>query len=64
MKNNVIFYSVRDLYEKLGFARTTAYELAARKDFPSFRIGRRIYIPKAAFERWLHEQTDKTLDDV
>jgi len=32
-----------------------AYELARRKDFPAIRIGRRIVIPKAAFERWLEQ---------
>ena len=49
-------YSVRDLYTHLGFTRSTAYELVARSDFPSFRIGKKIYIPRAAFERWLDEQ--------
>jgi predicted DNA-binding transcriptional regulator AlpA len=32
-----------------------AYELVRRPDFPAIRIGRRIVVPKAAFERWLQQ---------
>lgn len=37
----------------LGISRDKAYELAASRSFPSIHIGRRIIVPKAAFEEWL-----------
>ena len=51
------FYSVADLQRELGIGRRNAYELVAREDFPSMRIGKRIVIPIKQFEEWVAEQT-------
>ena len=45
--------SVTDLAETLGIGRSKAYELIAREDFPSARLGRRIVIPVDALNEWL-----------
>ncbi len=38
---------------KLGLSRNSSYEAAARGDIPTIRIGRRLLVPKVAFERLL-----------
>lgn len=48
-------YTVPEVARLLGINKITAYELARQPGFPSCRIGRRIVIPKAAFERWLEQ---------
>lgn len=47
--------SVRELSDELGISAPTAYALVNRADFPTIRIGRRIRIPRAGFERWIAE---------
>jgi excisionase family DNA binding protein len=37
----------------LRLSRNAAYEAIARKEIPSIRIGRRILVPMASFERML-----------
>lgn len=32
------------------------YKLFRREDFPSFKIGRRFYVPRDLFVSWLNEQ--------
>ena len=39
----------------LGISRNHAYEAVKQGDLPSLKIGRRILIPKAAFDRMLAE---------
>jgi excisionase family DNA binding protein len=41
--------------KKLGISRPIAYQLANSEGFPAVRIGRRLVIPVAAFEKWLTE---------
>lgn len=50
-------YVPEDLMPLLGIGRSTAYELVNRRDFPTVRVGRKILIPRDAFERWLEAQT-------
>lgn len=52
-------YSAPEVAAYLGISRTGAYNLMQAVDFPSFRIGGRIMVTKAAFERWLEEQQRK-----
>ena len=51
------FYSVADIQRELGIGRHSAYELVAREDFPTLRIGKRIVIPVRQFEDWVAKQT-------
>ena len=39
--------------QKLGLGRNATYEAARKGDIPTIRIGGRILVPKAAFERML-----------
>ena len=39
-----------------GLPRTRVYELFAREDFPSFRVGKRMYVQREKFEQWLSDQ--------
>ena len=40
----------------LGIGRTAAYNLAHSEGFPSFRIGRRLLVCKAALDAWIAER--------
>lgn len=45
--------TVVEAAEKLGIGRSQAYEAARKGEIPTIRIGGRILIPRAAFERML-----------
>lgn len=47
--------SVVDAAQLLGISRALAYELVARGDLPSLRLGRRIVIPRRALEALVEE---------
>lgn len=51
--------SAPELATYLGISRSGAYNLMQAVDFPSFRIGKRVMVTKAAFEKWLDEQQRK-----
>lgn len=53
MNNERLTYTIPEVAKLLGVNKIAAYELAKRKDFPAIRIGKRILVPKAAFEDWL-----------
>ena len=40
----------------LGIGRSLVYELIARKEIPSIRLGRCIRIPSESLQRWLRDQ--------
>lgn len=52
-------YTVEEAGELLGVSRNSAYEAAARGEIPTVRIGRRILVPRAAFDRLLAEGAPK-----
>ncbi|MGF1628288.1 MAG: helix-turn-helix domain-containing protein [Kiloniellaceae bacterium] len=45
--------NVEEAARRLGIGRAAAYEAAKRGDLPTIKIGRRLLVPKAAFERML-----------
>ena len=47
--------TVDDLAKQLNISRNTAYALADRKDFPSFRIGRRLLVNRALLQEWMDQ---------
>ena len=47
----------------LGIGRSLVYELIARKEIPSIRLGRCIRIPSESLQQWLREQESKALED-
>ena len=45
--------TVAEVADRLGVAVATAYRAAGRNEFPVLRVGRRLLIPRLAFQRWL-----------
>lgn len=45
--------TVEQMGKVLGISRSTAYELANSKGFPTLKIGRRMIIPRIALMRWM-----------
>ena len=43
----------------LGIGRSLVYELIARKEIPSVRIGRCIRIPNEALQQWINDKQKK-----
>jgi excisionase family DNA binding protein len=52
-------YTVAEVAKLLGISRATAYEQANSGALPSIKMGRRILIPKMAFERFLQLKTEE-----
>ena len=42
---------------QLGISRNSAYEAAARGEIPVIRVGKRLLVPKAAFDRLVNGET-------
>lgn len=51
-----INYSVPEVARSLGVSRAQAYRMAESGELPIVRIGRRVLVPVAAFERYRDEQ--------
>lgn len=52
-----IALNITEAAEMLGVSRNTMYrELLHRQDFPAFKIGGRILIPRAKLEAWANSQ--------
>lgn len=56
--------TVPDLQQALGIGRDAAYALANRADFPSIRVGKKIIVPREAFQRWLDRQTAEKMKEA
>ena len=50
--------SVTEAAAALGISRAHAYELVARGQLPSLRLGRRIVVPRRGLERLLNGDAD------
>jgi len=50
---NKLCYTVPEAAELLGFSRNFGYELARTKQIPIVRFGKRMLVPKAAFDKML-----------
>jgi excisionase family DNA binding protein len=46
-------YTVDEAAQQLGISRNACYDAIRRGDIPNLRIGHRIVVPKAAFDRML-----------
>ena len=43
----------------IGLGLSQVYELIKRIDFPAFRVGNRIFIPRDKFLAWIDTQTEE-----
>ena len=48
-----ICYDMQALYQMLPVGKNKLYEIVHSKGFPKITVGRRILVPKKAFEEWL-----------
>ena len=55
--STVEILTVNELADLLKISKPIAYDLAARNDFPSFRIGKTIRIYKSELVKWIIEQS-------
>lgn len=51
------YMTVRQVSDYLGISQTAGYELAHSKDFPVFRVGNSIRVPRDAFLAWVEMKT-------
>jgi excisionase family DNA binding protein len=56
--------SVTEAAGLLGISRDLAYELVARGELPSLRLGRRIVVPRRALESLLKADVADPVDPV
>jgi excisionase family DNA binding protein len=52
-KEQLDVLTVLEAGARLGLGKNASYEAALRGDFPTIRVGRRLKVPKAAFDRFL-----------
>ena len=50
MERERLTMTVEEAADALGISRALAYELVARGELPSLRLGRRIVVPRRALE--------------
>lgn len=46
-------FTIAEVASELGINLVAAYEMAKQAGFPALTVGKRIIVPKLAFERWL-----------
>ena len=49
--------NVKQVSDYIGIAVTQVYELTRRIDFPAFKVGKRIFVPRDKFLDWIENQT-------
>lgn len=52
-------YNVDEAGQMLGIGRGAAYEAARRGEIPVIRIGRRMLVPRVAFDRLLNGEGER-----
>lgn len=57
---NKLLWTVADLQQVIGCGRARVYALVNMQGFPAIRMagGKRIYIPRDGFLKWLEQQTE------
>ena len=49
----------REIQQKLKIGRNTLYKLLNSDDFPSYRIGKKIYASEEEIDKWLLSRQNK-----
>ena len=55
---------VPEVADRLGVGASRAYQMIAAGIIPACRYGRAVRVPRAAFARWLADQSDAALAAV
>ena len=62
MVANKLLVSVAEVSELLGLSQPIVYQLTRRSDFPAIRLGGRVLILAELLEKWLIQQTAKSME--
>ena len=62
MVANKLLLSVAEVSELLGLSQPIVYQLTRRCDFPAIRLGGRVLILAELLEKWLIQQTAKSME--
>ena len=55
---------VSDVARLLGLSRSRVYELIATRELPATKIGGALRVPRAAWEAWLCEKSERAMTRV
>ena len=61
MKAEINILTVEDVKKIFSIGRNNAYELMHREDFPSFKIGKKLFINQDALYKWIENQSNSQL---
>ena len=61
-EENCLTYSIAEAADKLGIGKNQGYEAARRGEIPTIKIGKRVLVPRAAFDRMLGQGTTRDAD--
>lgn len=53
-----LVYSAAETAQVLRVSKPTAYQLMARSDFPTFRIGNRVLVSADGLRAWISKQVE------
>jgi excisionase family DNA binding protein len=56
------FFRPSEIAPMLGVSPGRVYQLIAAGEIPATRIGGSLRIPVTAWEKWLHDQSDRAID--
>ena len=51
--NNKETLTIKEVSERLGVCPATARKIMKKTDFPSFKIGARIFVSEKDFDKWM-----------
>jgi excisionase family DNA binding protein len=61
MAEDKAFLSVPEVARLMGLSVARCYQLVGERRLPHIRRGRRILVPRDAWQRWVTEQADRAL---
>ena len=64
MNDDQLLLTVPEVAKVLRIGRNLAYELVARGEIPSVRLGRVIRVPRSSLERWLEREAHQAHLDL
>ena len=56
MEENRTLLDAKDLMQQYGLSRVKTYQLLNDRTLPVIRLGRRLFVRKSDFEKWLDEK--------
>lgn len=57
-----ILYTIEDIQRIFKIGRTSVYQLVNAPGFPSFRLNKKIYVPRDKLLVWINKMNGKTFD--